>query len=562
MRICSSSRTVVKGRLAGLLFRSLFGLVLASGCRPDTASQKVSSALEGRLLSTKSRPATGAAHPSANMLLGPSQPLDYRQDLEVYLDDLVDNFSIKRWERFIAAYEPAEGVHDLYPNPTSTRARRAKDAIELHFRVGEELFESELSVLPGFGDGLDGNRRPNMHRVHRGAHGGPDATSCKSCHHRSGDDGAGEYTEAALIGGDGINPDNAFERNPPALHGGGALQILARQITEELHKQVNRPPSRDAIDIQLVADGTDFGMVRLRPDGSLDTSKVKGLDADLIVRPFGWKGTHSTLRRFAEEAFQVHHGLQSAALMLQGQIFGPLLRETSPATKAVAASLGNGPPDDPDRDTTGTELAGSQLTAMAIYLTLLPLPVIEPPRSRDLLEHFREGQATFSEIGCPSCHRPMWILKEPVWVERGEDASSPVNMLLDLRKDIRNGPPLRNTEVETAGYPIFPFTDMRRHDMGPELADKEPKARDAAGVTVGPQIPASHFFTRPLWGLADSPPYLHDGRAITIHDAILQHGGEAGPVRDNYKNLPAARQRALQVFLFSLARPTLPEVTP
>lgn len=496
------------------------------------------------------------------MLLGPSLPLDYRQDLDTYLDDLVDNFSIKRWEKFIAAYEPAEGVNDLYPNPTTTRARHAKDIIEMHFRVGEELFESELSVLPGFGDGLDGNRRPNMHRVHRGAHGGPDATSCKSCHHRSGDDGAGEYTEAALIGGDGKNPDNAFERNPPALHGGGALQILARQITEDLQAHVNRPSNNQAVDITLRSDGTEFGTVHLRTDGSIDTSKLRSIDPDLVVRPFGWKGTHATLRRFAEEAFQVHHGLQSASLLLQRQIFGPLLRDTSPATLAVAASLGNGPSDDPDADNSGSELAGSQLTAMAIYLTLLPLPVIEPPRSRDLLDYFREGQATFSETGCTSCHRPMWILKDPVWIERGEDVSSPVHISVDLRKDIRNGPPLRNTEVETAGFPIFPFTDMKRHDMGPELADKEPKAQDAAGITVGPKIPASYFFTRPLWGLADSAPYLHDGRAMTIHDAILQHGGEAAPVRDNYKNLPVARQRALQVFLFSLARPTLPEVTP
>ena len=49
---------------------------------------------------------------------------------------------------------------------------------------------------------------------------------------------------------------------------------------------------------------------------------------------------------------------------------------------------------------------------------------------------------------------------------------------------------------------------------------------------------------------------------MTIHDAILGHGGEAAPVRDSYNRLPEARRRALQIFLFSLARPTLPEVTP
>jgi hypothetical protein len=498
------------------------------------------------------------------MLLPSAVPFEHPLELEPYLTDLIDNFSFKRWERHIAAYEPNEGISDLKPHPDSTRARAAKDPIELNFRVGEELFESELSVLPGFGDGLNGKKPPNMHRVHNGAHGGPDTSSCRSCHHRSGDDGAGEYTEAALISGDGNDPSTATERNPPALHGSGALQILARQITEDLQKMAYRTDINQQIEVELFSDETSFGKIKISPDGRIDTSRVTAIDHDLIVRPFGWKGTHSSLRRFAEEAFQVHHGLQSTALINQKRLFGPALRDTSPATRAVKAMLGDGPPDDPDRDQGGLELVGSQLTAMAVYLTLLPLPVIEPPRSRDLYESWREGQATFTEVGCASCHRPMWVLRDPTWVERGEDAISAQSILLDLRKDIRNGPQLRNTEIETVGYPIFPFTDMRRHDMGEELADKPPRpgGKPDAGERVGPRVPRSYFFTRPLWGLSDSGPYLHDGRALTIHDAILGHGGEAVPARDGYKRLPEARKRALQIFLFSLARPTLPEVTP
>jgi CxxC motif-containing protein (DUF1111 family) len=206
---------------------------------------------------------------------------------------------------------------------------------------------------------------------------------------------------------------------------------------------------------------------------------------------------------------------------------------------------------------------------MATYLSLLPIPVIEPPRSPELLSAWREGLATFDEVGCASCHKPLWYIKEPVWHEHSEDESNHVDLTFDLRKDIRNGPPLRQYDTSETRYAIYPFSDLRRHDMGPALADDShghpaPARPDGTHSVyrLGPNIPDSYFLTRPLWGLADSAPYLHDGRAPTLHDAIVLHGGEADAAQKAYLKLPPARQRALQIFLYSLARPTLPEVTP
>ena len=65
---------------------------------------------------------------------------------------------------------------------------------------------------------------------------------------------------------------------------------------------------------------------------------------------------------------------------------------------------------------------------------------------------------------------------------------------------------------------------------------------------------ADTFITPPLWGLARSRPYLHDGRAPTIEDAILLHGGEAQRVRDAYAGLDENDRGALRVFLISLNR--------
>jgi CxxC motif-containing protein (DUF1111 family) len=61
--------------------------------------------------------------------------------------------------------------------------------------------------------------------------------------------------------------------------------------------------------------------------------------------------------------------------------------------------------------------------------------------------------------------------------------------------------------------------------------------------------------TPPLWGLADSGPYLHDGRALSIEDAIVLHGGEASPSSQRYRQLSAGEQAQLGRFLSSLAVP-------
>ena len=89
------------------------------------------------------------------------------------------------------------------------------------------------------------------------------------------------------------------------------------------------------------------------------------------------------------------------------------------------------------------------------------------------------------------------------------------------------------------------FSDLKRHDLGEDLADPfdHPKG-----------IERQLFRTPPLWGLADTAPYLHDGRAMTITDAIEAHGGEASDARQLFRDLSDEDQAALRVFLMSLTR--------
>ena len=88
------------------------------------------------------------------------------------------------------------------------------------------------------------------------------------------------------------------------------------------------------------------------------------------------------------------------------------------------------------------------------------------------------------------------------------------------------------------------FSDLRRHDMGAGLATPTNQG------TITPTV----FLTRPLWGLADTAPYMHDGRAPTVDDAIREHGGEADAARQAYESLALEDQAALRTFLASLTR--------
>lgn len=95
------------------------------------------------------------------------------------------------------------------------------------------------------------------------------------------------------------------------------------------------------------------------------------------------------------------------------------------------------------------------------------------------------------------------------------------------------------------------FSDLKRHDMGEGLADKFDQPTDVDAITVARR----DFLTRPLWGVADTGPWLHDGRARTLRDAILMHeslGSEANPAIEQFETLSCDDQAAIVEFLLTL----------
>ena len=122
-----------------------------------------------------------------------------------------------------------------------------------------------------------------------------------------------------------------------------------------------------------------------------------------------------------------------------------------------------------------------------------------------------EGKQVFGRIGCARCHMPSM---------RTGDSKTP-----GLGR------------VDAALY-----SDLLLHDMGDRLADH---------ISEG-SATAREFRTTPLWGLGRKKYLLHDGRARSAHEAILEHDGEAARAAARYRELPEQDRRALEVFLRSL----------
>lgn len=95
---------------------------------------------------------------------------------------------------------------------------------------------------------------------------------------------------------------------------------------------------------------------------------------------------------------------------------------------------------------------------------------------------------------------------------------------------------------------IHPYTDLLLHDMGEDLADNRPDF-EAGG---------REWRTAPLWGVGltqvvnPNARFLHDGRAATLEEAVLWHGGEAEESREHFRKLPAEERAALLAFLKAL----------
>lgn len=167
-----------------------------------------------------------------------------------------------------------------------------------------------------------------------------------------------------------------------------------------------------------------------------------------------------------------------------------------------------------DMEQEGFEIDRAGLDLVTFYSRTLGVPA---RRNIDDPQVLR-GREVFYRTGCTACHRPNFVTHRL-------SGDNPASFQL-----------------------IWPYTDLLLHDMGPGLADNRPEGR-ANG---------QEWRTAPLWGIgltetvSGQSGFLHDGRARTLLEAVLWHGGEAAPARDSVVALPPTDRADLIRFLESL----------
>ena len=238
-------------------------------------------------------------------------------------------------------------------------------------------------------------------------------------------------------------------------------------------------------------------------------------DGTMKLGRFGWKASKASVTHQVAEALLLDIGVTTS--VFPSPDCGPM----QSACQAAAAGK--------------KSLADSDLHQLVTYMREVAVPPRGAAENISLTDpQVIRGEGLFASIGCVNCHVP----------NQHTGTTAPF--------------------LEMQNQNIHPYTDLLLHDMGPDLAD------DGMGEYAAKP---SMWRTAPLWGIGlcdevasgfqDDPTlnpapnqapchYLHDGRAASLLEAVLWHGGEAAGVKTRVLALPASDRAALVAFLQSL----------
>jgi CxxC motif-containing protein (DUF1111 family) len=329
--------------------------------------------------------------------------------------------------------------------------------------------------------------------------------SCAACH--SGD-GRGRPENALVRIG---SPDDDMYRSlgGPQIQDRAIPGALAETTPPGVHVSLRLPPPvfgvglieaipEAAILAHADPDDANGDGISGRPNWVTPPAWVPAIEpgsgTELRIGRFGRKAQTSSILQQTVEAYLQDMGVTSPFLPDENR--NPLAGNPHDAADLV---------DDP-------EVPASTVFAVVNYLRLLAPPApgpATPVRER--------GGIVFSDIGCATCHVPT--------LQTG------------------NG-----VVAALTNRPVTLYSDLLLHDMGDALADHRPDG----------QASGREWRTTPLWGMRLIRQFLngevfllHDGRARTIEEAILLHGGEAQRSRDLFNALPASDRAALVDFVGS-----------
>jgi cytochrome c peroxidase len=397
----------------------------------------------------------------------------------------------------------------------------------------------------------------------------PDANSCAGCHNAphgiSG--GGGDFVTNVFVLGqrfDSVSFDPSDRlptrgvvdesgqatslqsianlRATTGMFGGGYLEMLARQMTEELQR------IRDTIQPgetkELIAKGIGFGKLTLTKQGLWDTSKVEGLGRlsllttgsnnppTLVIRPWHQASNLVSLRDFTSTAFNHHHGIQTTERF--------------------------GLDTDPDGDGFKNEMTRADLTAVTVYQAVLQVPGRVIPRDPEIERAVLLGESLFKQVGCSACHIPRLPLDKQGWIY---SEPSPFNLpgnlrsgeLPDFKVDLSSNvlPSPRLTPDASGTVWVEAYTDFKLHNIC-EPGEAEPLDMNQSQWSKKFKEGNCRFLTKRLWGAANEPPFFHHGLFTTLRQSVLAHSGEAKASRVSFQALRAEEQDAVIEFLKTL----------
>jgi hypothetical protein len=460
------------------------------------------------------------------------------------------------------------------------------------FELGDEMFAARFHAGDGGGANVGvGERYTRMPRADLTGSGqwathtpsratGPNATGCTACHSLGGDDGAGD--SGANVHRDANHTralNQMVQRNTPHVFGLGGQQKLAEEMTTDL--QNARTSARTALGcgstttagtrtVALSSKGVSFGSLLItHTSGSTNCTEAlsppisggaNSVSADLIVRPFQWKGANAFIRDFVRGALHNEIGMQATELL------------GSPTVDPANV--------DGDGDGVANEVFVGDVTALTLYQAAQPRPTtrqelaslgVIPALSSAENSAIAAGSTAFDQMGCNTCHVRQLVANDIIFREPSNNANfrdpgnvfpngrSYGNSALDIAHPVsfditRDGP--ENADIHTAngqtlgsfvrdaqGHAVIAlFGDMRRHNMGTGLQEEVDEVGTGRAV----------FLTENLWGVGTTAPYMHDGRAASLAEAILEHGGEAQTARNNFAAASTTTQKNLVAFLNNL----------
>ena len=345
--------------------------------------------------------------------------------------------------------------------------------------------------------------------------------SCEACHTRNGRSlsplaGAPLYTSVVKVGDANGNPHpklgSVLQPQSAGVGAEGYAKLSAWTESDGLRKPAysfEGGPVPTNFSVRSSPQLVGMGLLEAIPEAFVqgladpDDANGDGISGrmNIVTDPesglprlgrFGWKAGKAKVAHQVAGAFNSDMGVMTSIL-------------PKPDCGSEQTDCGNA---------AGSELADSNLVHLIDYISLLGVAARRDYQDPDALR----GEQLFVTAGCAACHTPT--------VATGA----------------------YHPKAELRNQTIHPYTDLLLHDMGPGLADNLPEG----------QATGAEWRTAPLWSvsLSDSvsggASYLHDGRARTLKEAVLWHGGEAQKAADRFKAMPVSDSDALIKFLKTL----------